>query len=119
MIYSYCKHAPPLSLSLSCCETVARTTPKCEMCFRYSRLIKLTSVLLNIKQYATPLQSILVILPGPKHQRTYENFYGYTKILYIARFEVLTAIGTENSSLMGCDVMLCHRASVFSISVLL
>jgi len=106
-------------LFIYCYETVACTTPKCKMCFRYSRLIKLTSTLLNIKQYATPLQSILVILPGPKLQWTYENFYGYTKILYVARFEVLIAIDAENSSLMGCDVMLCRQASVSCISVLL
>jgi len=48
-----------------------------------------------------------------------ENFYGYTKILYIAIFEVLTAIDAENSSLMGCEVMLCCRASVSCTSVLL
>jgi len=70
------------------------------MCFRYRRLIKLTSTLLNIKQYATPLQSIFVIFSGPKLQWTYENFYGYTKILNIVRFDVIKAIDAENSSLM-------------------
>jgi hypothetical protein len=80
-------------------------SPKREMCFRHSRLINCASSLLNIKQYATPLQSIFVILPGSKHQWTYDNFYGYTKQLYIARFEVFTAIDAENSSVVGCDVM--------------
>lgn len=84
----------------TCYETVACTTPKCQMCFRYSRLIKLTSTLLNIKQYATPLQSIFVIFSGQKLQWTYENFYGYTKILYTVRFDVLKAVDAENSNLM-------------------
>jgi hypothetical protein len=102
VIYSYCRHELFFLILLwdSCMYA-----PKCQMCFRHSRLIKLTSALLNIKQYATPLQSILVILSGPKHQWTYKNFYGYTKQLYIARFKVFMVIDVRIQVLQ--DVMWC------------
>jgi len=86
-------------------------------CFRYSRLIKLASTLLNIKQYATPLQSILVILPGPKLHWTYENFYDYIKY-YTSRDLRLLQWLMLRIHLVGCDVMLCQWARVSCISVL-